>query len=357
MNLVERYSPFAQRRVGICGGASIPREPAAFCERLGAHLADRADGPILVSGGCKQRKGSESLSADWHTIDGARRRLRELAVDEETRIETFLPGEDDSGIEKFEAGKTIRLPNATPQARRFRMISEVDVLVGVAGGRGTTQNLDLALALDCPTLPLPMFGGAAEAFWDSNQRKITHWFGISDEVARQWRGLTLDSLPDSQLDKIAKDVAGHLVERLRRTCMVIMPFAEEFTPLYDEVIDPAINMAGFLPIRTDRLDLAGDVLESIRRGIETCDCALAVLTDTRPNVMYELGLAHARDKPVLLLIEKGGEGDPDLPFDIDNHFVLEYRGIDESLKDRIGAMLENVRKTHVPGRYLRFRAP
>ena len=305
----------------------------------------------MVSGGCKQRKGNNYSSADWHAMVGARKRLGELGIDERDRIETFLPGDDDNEIVKFRAGKIINVPDATPQARRFEMISGIDVLVAVAGDHGTRQNLDLALALKRPALPLPMFTkadgkpSASRAFWTAYEDKIRSWFNISDEVAHMWEGLDAAKLDKAGLDELARDVAHRLVSRLVRTCMVIMPFAKDFDALYDRLIQPAIEAAGFQPIRTDRLHRLGDKHQPIRQGIETCDCALAVLTGMRSNVLYEVGFAHGKSKPVILLIEGQDVGTPDIPFDIDSELLLEYRGVEESLKDSIRKMLENVPRT------------
>jgi nucleoside 2-deoxyribosyltransferase len=109
-----------------------------------------------------------------------------------------------------------------------------------------------------------------------------------------------------------------------------------------------------LPIRTDRLNATGDIIEMIHSGINNCDCAIAVVTDLRPNVMYELGLAHAFQKPVLLLMKKNEEK-KSLPFDIDNHSAIFYDRMDDELVDKISHTIQNVRETYLPGRFFAFR--
>ena len=69
---------------------------ARFCEALGAELAQKTDA-VIVSGGCKCRVRSSQLSADWHIVQGVKKRLRPEEVPR--RIETLLPGDDVTDIE------------------------------------------------------------------------------------------------------------------------------------------------------------------------------------------------------------------------------------------------------------------
>ncbi len=343
---VSQNPALRSRRIGVCGGASIDERAAHFCEALGAALAQHTEA-VIVSGGCKKRDGP-SLSADWHIVQGVKKQLKPEEVS--LRIETLLPGDDVKKIEKFSEGKTIRLTNRSPQARRFALASTVDVLVAVAGGGGTRQYLDLALALGHPILPVPFCGGKANTYWKSNSKVISEWFDIDKQTAKRWEALLQsDSV---KLRQEAPEVAKKVIARLLKRCMVIMPFSKEYDHLYKEAIAPATTELGFFPIRTDRLNLPGDIIEMIYAGIRNCDCAIAVLTEFRPNVMYELGLTHAYDKPTLILVKKGDEGS--LPFDIDNQNVIPYTDNYECLKKAIKMGLDAAQKTFVAGRLLAF---
>ena len=130
-----------------------------------------------------------------------------------------------------------------------------------------------------------------------------------------------------------------------------MPFHENYDKLYENVIKPAVLSENFLPIRTDRVNATGDIIDMIHRGIVNCDCAIAVLTAVRPNVMYELGMAHAFNKPVILLCKKDHEK---LPFDIGTHNVIFYSKEDALLVEEIKETIFRVRKTYLPGKYLSF---
>ncbi len=69
---------------------------------------------------------------------------------------------------------------------------------------------------------------------------------------------------------------------------------------------------------------------------------IADITGNRPNVMYELGLAHASDKPVIILCRHGESIDKDVPFDIKTESILRYRSeadLEPRLRDAIAIML------------------
>ena len=61
-------------------------------------------------------------------------------------------------------------------------------------------------------------------------------------------------------------------------------------------------------------------MDQIWTGINTAKVLVAELTKRNPNVFYELGLAHALRKPVVLV---AGDKD-DVPFDLQHIRVIYY---------------------------------
>lgn len=99
---------------------------------------------------------------------------------------------------------------------------------------------------------------------------------------------------------------------------VIMPFADEFQSIYDELICPALDE--YVVERADsRLDQRG-ILAKIVSGIAEADLVIADVTATNPNVMYELGIAHALGRPTIMLSQDTSR----LPFDIKAYPVQPY---------------------------------
>lgn len=101
---------------------------------------------------------------------------------------------------------------------------------------------------------------------------------------------------------------------------VIMPFAPEFEEIYNLFIATTLIESGFEVSRADDILSQRNILEDIVRSIIDSDLIVADLTGKNPNVYYELGLAHALGKPVILLIQSI----EDLPFDLRSYRVVTY---------------------------------
>ncbi|WP_186267516.1 hypothetical protein [Burkholderia gladioli] len=104
------------------------------------------------------------------------------------------------------------------------------------------------------------------------------------------------------------------------TSFVISPFGEPFDTYFTHIVKPALEDCGLYAIRGDSLYRPSTIVDDIWQGIREAKVLIAELTDRNPNVFYELGLAHAISKPVIL-ISKSIE---DVPFDLRSIRVLVY---------------------------------
>ena len=105
------------------------------------------------------------------------------------------------------------------------------------------------------------------------------------------------------------------------TCFVIMPFAPPIGAYYELVYEPAIRKAGLKAERADsEIFGTGKIIDQIWKGITEAKVLVAELTTRNPNVFYELGLAHALNKPVVLIAGK----EEDVPFDLRHIRVIYY---------------------------------
>jgi hypothetical protein len=117
------------------------------------------------------------------------------------------------------------------------------------------------------------------------------------------------------------------------TCFVIGPIGnshaahgsperetyEDSLHVMAEVIEPACAKYGLSPVRADSLARAGEITTQIFRRLREDDIVIADLTDANPNVMYELGLRHTRDKLTIQIGEFGR-----LPFDISTIRTIQF---------------------------------
>jgi hypothetical protein len=86
------------------------------------------------------------------------------------------------------------------------------------------------------------------------------------------------------------------------------------------IITPIASQFGYAVIRSDFLSEPGLISSQIIDHIIDADLVIADLTNNNPNVYYELAIRHVVQKPVILMIEKGGV----IPFDIYTQRVLFY---------------------------------
>ncbi len=65
-------------------------------------------------------------------------------------------------------------------------------------------------------------------------------------------------------------------------------------------------------------------MDQVWAGINNAKVLLAEMTSKNPNVFYELGIAHALQKPVVLV----SSNEDDVPFDLKHIRVIYYESSD-----------------------------
>lgn len=110
-------------------------------------------------------------------------------------------------------------------------------------------------------------------------------------------------------------------------CFVIMPIADvddypigHFRQVYDNIIVPACIKANFKPVRADEVKQTNLIHLDILKKIIESPIAICDLSNRNPNVLFELGIRQAFDKPVVLIQER----DTPKIFDIAPLRYLEY---------------------------------
>ena len=117
----------------------------------------------------------------------------------------------------------------------------------------------------------------------------------------------------------------------RPLCFVLIPFGRkrgasgaliDFEAIYQDLIIPAVAMAGMTPLRANE-ELAGGIIHKpLFERLIFCEYAVADLTTANANVFYELGVRHAvRQWSTILMYSEGGS---QLPFDVAPLRALSY---------------------------------
>lgn len=111
-------------------------------------------------------------------------------------------------------------------------------------------------------------------------------------------------------------------------CFVIMPIADHdgydkghFTKVYEDIFKPACASAGFTSVRADEVKQTNLIHLDILQKLIESPMAICDLSSRNPNVLFELGLRQAFDKPTVLVQEAGT---PKI-FDIAPLRYTEYR--------------------------------
>jgi hypothetical protein len=128
-------------------------------------------------------------------------------------------------------------------------------------------------------------------------------------------------------------VLGQPQGEFDKTAFVIMPFSEKgkqerskgfFDEVLKSLITPAGNKAGF-GVQTARREDSDVIHHTIINQLLQADIVIADLTDHNPNVLFELGIRLAKEKPVVLIRTK----DTDAIFDVDG--VMRVYPYDQNL--------------------------
>lgn len=133
-----------------------------------------------------------------------------------------------------------------------------------------------------------------------------------------------------------------IINEIKNNCFVIMPFDGLFKSQYEKVIKPAIETTGLKAVRGDEVFSKPHVMVDLWKSIRESRVVLAELTGKNPNVLYELGLAHAIGKPSIIITRN----ENDVPFDLKSLRYLFYDPNDpfwgDNLKLSISDMIKKV---------------
>jgi hypothetical protein len=198
-----------------------------------------------------------------------------------------------------------------------------DNIFSPIGGQRTTPAQPSGRAKAKPPVENTTYGKSP-----TNERRLTDKLTTSPRVGAQ----------------IGKIFGGSEFTPDPNLCFVLMPFAEDVRPVYDDHIRPIVKAEGLSCLRADEIVgtnlITWDVWEKINRA----RFIIADLTRRNPNVFYEVGIAHALGKEVILLAQSM----EDVPFDLKALRCIVYhftprgmREMEEKLRDTIREIMRS----------------
>lgn len=136
-------------------------------------------------------------------------------------------------------------------------------------------------------------------------------------------------------------ISGFEVQAQRPTAFVVMQFTKPYNELYAEVVRPICDEFQITSLRADESYGPGLIVADVAKQITEARLVVAEITPANPNVYYEVGYAHALNKPTILIAEKGTQ----LPFDVSPFRVLFYensidgkRRVEEGFRKHLRAL-------------------
>ncbi len=105
-----------------------------------------------------------------------------------------------------------------------------------------------------------------------------------------------------------------------RNVFVLTPFHPRYEETYD-LIATVCNKVGLKCSRGDEQFIRGGVLSHILKELTSASIVIANIDGRNPNVYYELGIAHALDKDVILISSSVEE----VPFDLKSQRLIVWK--------------------------------
>jgi hypothetical protein len=122
---------------------------------------------------------------------------------------------------------------------------------------------------------------------------------------------------------------------------VLMPFADEFKEIYEDIIKPLVENIGLKCIRADEVFSTGPIMEDILKMIAIARIVIADVTGRNANVFYELGISHTVKNDVIIITQSMD----DVPFDLRHlrciHYSNTLRG-SQDLKSLLQGTIEAI---------------
>lgn len=117
----------------------------------------------------------------------------------------------------------------------------------------------------------------------------------------------------------------------KKKAFVLMPFHLSLQHNYKDIYKPALEEAGYEVTRADENMGPVPIMEDIQESILKAKLILCDMSGKNPNVFYELGLAHAVGKPVILVSNKKS----DIPFDLRYVRAIVYKSAGEGWENEL----------------------
>lgn len=113
----------------------------------------------------------------------------------------------------------------------------------------------------------------------------------------------------------------------KKLCFVITPIGDNNSDIrrhidgiIDQAIEPALGGKYEIEVAHRKYEI-GSINDRVIKNVFEADLVITNLTNTNPNVMYEMAIRHSFGKPAIIIAEEGTK----LPFDVVDENTIFYR--------------------------------
>jgi len=279
----------------------VPRDPVGcheFVTALGREIVKQ--GHVLLNG-CRSALDTEIARAahEWLVQNGHR---------PEDSIISYCH-RDFEPAHSFGKVRVSALPDWQmnhPELKIPEQIELADAAILVAGREGTFWAKNWAFYARKPILGIPRYGGAGETIYYQELNRVRE---NSVQAAEDYEALNELSPDIAAYARQVVDLAARFVTP--RSVFTIMSFKKEFRDVFASYQEVCRRFK-FDAERTDESAPLERIIPRVERGLRRSAFVIADVTESSPNVFYEVGFARALGKDVIMTARKGTQ----LPFDV-----------------------------------------
>lgn len=144
----------------------------------------------------------------------------------------------------------------------------------------------------------------------------------------------------TRISEIGKIFGGGEFTLDPNLCFTLMPFEAELEAVYNDHIRPVVESEGLSCIRANDIVSTGFITWDIWERINRSRFIIADLTRKNPNVFYELGIAHAIGKEVILITQTM----EDVPFDLKALRCIVYSFTPRGMKEMESILRKTIKE-------------
>ena len=200
----------------------------------------------------------------------------------------------------------------------------VATVISLSGGRRSRYDAELqAIKLDATRQSIE---ADIKAMYESLYRDKSRWNEMNHLLLDSVRRIehSKEQVSTSQIDP-SRFLSSLGINRDelsidQRSVFILTPMNEEEHKT-SNIIKFACSEIGLHAIRGDEENISGPILPSIIRAILRARVVVANINGRNPNVMYELGIAQALGKDVILVSQKVAD---EIPFDVRQQRLVLY---------------------------------